>query len=64
MREYQIFRKDSAYTYTNVGAYKGKNPDDAIEKMAVRGDVHDPHWKKQYIAIPCSTFIHRKIKNT
>jgi hypothetical protein len=64
MTVYQILRNEGNYIYTNVGAYPGKNPDDAIEKMALRGDVYGNHWKKNYIAIPVRSFKHRKIKNT
>lgn len=64
MKEYQILRADAGSTYTNVGCYRGKNPDDAIEQMALRGDVYGPHWEKLYIAIPYRSFRHRKIKNT
>ena len=64
MTEYQILRNEGNYTYTNVGSYRGKTPDAAIDKMASRGDVYGDHWQKYYIAIPVRSFKHRKIKGT
>jgi hypothetical protein len=64
MTEYQILRNDGNCIFVNVGCYYGTSPNDAIERMAKRGDVCDPHWAKNYIAIPYRYFKPRRIKNT
>lgn len=62
MTEYQVFKVKSDMSLEPMGLYEARTRQDAINKMAERGNISGNEWAMKYIAIPVGIYFqHRTI---
>ena len=61
MRYYQVLKVKAGGSLETVGTYEGGTPQEAIDKMAERGNLSGNEWAMQYIAIPEYQYFRRYI---
>jgi len=59
MAKYIVIKIKSNNATEVMGEYQGKSPNDAIQQMALKGDVSGREFSQSYIAIPPSYFWKR-----
>ena len=59
MRYYQVLKVKAGGSLEAMGAYEGGTPQEAIDKMAERGNLSGNEWDREYIAIPNVRYFRR-----